>query len=121
MSTPTLEQKKKSEGGCKTLLRGAREEGSFSLTPANGYGSILRGFAVISLYTLDCHCYLLLLCAWSLWSLLFPIEMRMVIIFPYACFVEKKTFLPCRRTLWCMPNRATQQPSSKFGSGKIDS
>ena len=46
-------------------------------------------FAVISLYTLDGHCYLLVGCAWSLWSLLFPAEIRMVIMFPYACFVRE--------------------------------
>ena len=93
LSMPHWNRRKKRRGGCKTSLRGARGGGSFSLTPpANGYGSILRVFAVISLYTLDCHCCLLLLCAWSLWSLLFPIEIRMVIIFPYACFVKKKPF-----------------------------
>ena len=47
-------------------------------------------FAVISLYTSELHCYLVLLCAWSLSSLLFPTDMQMVSILAYASFVRKE-------------------------------
>ena len=46
-------------------------------------------FALTFQYTLNWQFHLLLLFVWSLWSLIFSAEMRIVIIFPYACFVKK--------------------------------
>ena len=63
-------------------------------------------FVVISLYTLDGHCYLLVGCAWSLWSLLFPADIRMVIMFPYACFVKENLYFLVNKRCAAWPTKS---------------